>query len=77
MDNASMNGWKETAISVEKERLKMIGEADKARRMERIATALAAGIYANSAYADIDCKMAAKCAIDGAEALIAELDRKE
>ena len=77
MDNANMSDWKETAIAVEKERLKMIEDADKARRKERIATAIMAGIYNNVVNAAIDSRTAANYATDGAEALIAEIDGKE
>ena len=77
MDNTSIEHWRDTAIAVEKERLKMLENADKANRKERIATALMAGIYSNSAHADMDYRIAANCAIYGADALIAELDRKE
>lgn len=52
-------------------------DADKAQRRERIATAILAGIHANAACVHIDYRMAAKCAIYGAEALIAELDRNK
>lgn len=52
-------------------------DADEAQRRERIATAILAGIHANAACVHIEYRIAAKCAIYGAEALIAELDRKE
>ena len=76
MDNTSIEHWRDTAIAVEKERLKMIEDVDKARRKERIATAIMAGIYNNVVNAAIDSRTAANYAIDDADALIAEIDGK-
>ena len=51
-------------------------EANKNGRRERIAAAIMAGIYNNVVNAAIDGRMAAKYAVDGADALIAELDKR-
>lgn len=75
MNEQQLKDWRETALYVEQERLRMLKEADKEQRRERLATAIMAGIYANPAHAAIDDKMAALCAIDGADALIKALER--